>query len=69
MIHVPPPDYADDMDALDAMLCAALDGAAADPVRLALVARLYMLFADLDRVDDLDRLHLEGPTPVYAMAR
>lgn len=56
----------DQDDSLAAMLCAALDGAAADPVRLHLLTALF-LFTNPDRETDLDRMRREGPSPVYKM--
>ena len=63
MIHVAPPDHAD--DTLESLLCAALDAAAADPVRVALLTRLCLMTADADRDADLARLRQDGPCPVY----
>lgn len=61
------PDQAD--DTLDAMLCAALDSAQDDPVRLGYLVRWFLLARDTDRATDLDRLRRDGPGTVYAMAR
>lgn len=57
------PDHAE--DSLAALLVEALDAAAADPVRLALLTRLCMMTADTDRDADLDRLRHQGAPPVY----
>ncbi len=63
------PDVPDQDDTLAAMLCAALDGAATDPVRLGLMTRLFLLTQDTGRDADLDIMRRDGPPPVYAMAR
>lgn len=43
-------------DELAALLCIALDGAAADPVRLSLMTRLALFLHEPDREADLERL-------------
>ncbi|WP_342112006.1 hypothetical protein [Methylobacterium sp. SI9] len=62
MIHVPPPDHD---DTLESLLCEALDAAAADPVRVALLTRLCLMTADFDRDADLERLRLDGLPQVF----
>lgn len=43
-------------DELAALLCMALDGAAADPVRLSLLTRLALLLYEPDREAGLERI-------------
>lgn len=43
-------------DELAALLCMALDGAAADPVRLSLLTRLALFLHEPDREADLERI-------------
>ena len=46
------PDVPDQDDSLAAMLCHALDGAAADPVRLHLLTALFLMTHDTSRSCD-----------------
>lgn len=50
------PGQGHDEDELAALLCMALDGAAADPVRLELLTRLALFLHDPDRGADPERL-------------
>lgn len=54
-----------DQDELTRLLCDALDGA--DPTRLSLLTRLFMLDADTDREHDLARLRQAGSHVVVAL--